>query len=152
MVKLISIWVAVIVLAIAGSLALYAYRSPVYAEMNALKLIPQQEPFTELYFENPSALPAEVIAGKPNYFGFVIHNLEGATTTYPYVVYLKYPSGQEGLIMNGTTTLAENTYKIIGTRFTIASSTDKAEVVVLLPKLNQQIDFYLEQLQLNQVS
>src|ERR1700677_2498708 len=102
------IWGLVLLLVAAGIFAVSTYRTQIYAEMYALKLVPENTPFTELYFENPSSLPQQIIANQPLSFAFTIHNVEGVTTTYPYSAYLQYPYGFKDIFATGTTTLPDN--------------------------------------------
>ena len=131
----------------------------VYAELENLKLIPMQERFTELYFENPSFLPQRAFAGDPISFSFTIHNLEAVSTNYPYNIYFEGSNGQSVVFASSSVTLAENTSKTIDITyiFPIASTTRRIDgnkvilpsvnetgmVVVDLISLNQQIDFLL---------
>ena len=126
----------------------YKYRAAVYAEMNTLKLVPEPERFTELYFTNPAAIPTSTIAGQPMSFAFTIQNLQGVTTTYPYTAYFKNPAGQTIPLARGIVSLADNASTSIPVLYTFPTSTTDGsitgEVVVALPTLNnQRIDFLL---------
>ena len=57
-----AIITGVILLILIGVSAMaYAYRSPLYAQLDAWKLIPKQEHFTELYFVTyPTLAPSNV--------------------------------------------------------------------------------------------
>ena len=114
------------------------------AIQNSLKLIPQPEPFTELYFQNASSLPRSVGAMKQISFSFVISNVEYTTTTYPYEVYFEYPNGRQVNIVSGNVTLSSNTSTTIPVLYTFPTSNLVGRVVVNLPTLNNQaIDFLL---------
>lgn len=125
------------------SLALYVGRDSVYATMQSLKLIPQPERFTELYFDNYLSLPENIEAGKPITFMFTIHNLEGATTTYPYAVYLDESNGVRATLESGFVTLADGESKNITVSSPAPASNVKGKVTVNLIQLDQQIDFLL---------
>jgi hypothetical protein len=111
--------------------------------MNDWKLLPQPEQFTELYFNNYLSLPKTSVAGKPFTFSFTIHNIENATTVYPYAVYFKYPDGARTTLRTGSVTLANDATTTIPITYTFQTSDLHGEVVVALTELNQTIDFIL---------
>ena len=129
----------------------YKYRTSIYGEMNALKLVPESERFTELYFTNPAAIPTSTLVGQTMSFAFTIQNLEGVTTTYPYTSYFEDPTGGTISLAHGIVTLADNASTSIPVSYTfLTSSTSTSnklidgDVVVALPTLGgQQIDFLL---------
>jgi hypothetical protein len=124
-----------------------AVNAAIYNELNALKLIPEPEQFTELYFQNSSNLPRETIANEPISFAFTIHNVESTSTVYPYVVYFQASDGTNTtpvVFTTGLVTLADNASTTITVTHTFASASTTGEVVVDLPSLNDQsIDFLL---------
>ena len=129
---------------LAASFFLYQDKSAVYAELNSLKLIPQPEQFTELYFENSSNLPRSTVAKQPITFSFGIHNVEYATTTYPYEVYFEYPDGSQVDITSGIVTLPNDASTTIPVSYTFSASNLTGMIVVNLPSQdNQSIDFLL---------
>src|ERR1700677_2196121 len=103
--RTIVITLLVIVVVVAGIFFLYQQKTVVYADLNSLKLIPQPERFTELFFQNASDLPRATVAGQPISFAFTIHNVEYATTTYPYEVYFESSDGEQVDFTSGTVTL-----------------------------------------------
>lgn len=134
--------ILVLAIVLVGAFLLYHQKSAVYAGLNSLKLIPQPEQFTELYFENSSALPRATVAKQPISFSFGIHNVEGTSTVYPYEVYFEYPDGSKVNLAAGTVTLPSDASTTISVSHTFSSSNLTGEVVVNLPSLdNQQIDF-----------
>jgi len=136
--------IAILILLAAITAALYAARNVVYAELNDLKLIPQPERFTELYFENSANLPRATIANQSISFSFTIHNLEGVTTTYPYTVYFLYPSGTEATFASSSVMLADGASTTISVIHKFLTSNLTGRVVVDLPSQgDQQIDFLL---------
>ena len=137
------IWGLVFFLFFTGIFGVSVYHNQVYAKMQTLKLIPENPPFTELYFDNSSALPQNIIRHQPFSFSFTIHNLEGATTTYPYSVYLQYVSGAQSVFDSGRVTLSNGAATTISIRHIFNFSAKGPEIVVKLVSLNQQIDFYL---------
>lgn len=137
------IWGAVFALAAVGLFTLVRYQASIYATFVAWELVPKPETFTELYFENPSALPHEIAVDEPFSFAFTIHNLEGATTTYPYQVYLQYPTGEVIPLTGGQSVLANNAVTTITAKGTLHYPNQQFKVVVTLPSKNQHIDFSL---------
>ncbi len=135
--------VATLVVLLAIAIFIYAERGKVYAEMNNLKLVPQNEAFTELYFNDYAALPKNTVAGQPVAFSFTIHNVEGVTTTYPYNVYFAYPNGAKDVFASTSITLASDASSSITIYHTFATSNLEGQVVVDLSNLNQTIDFIL---------
>jgi hypothetical protein len=137
------VWGLVFLIVLIAIPVVFAYRTQIYAELWALKLVPENTAFTELYFENPSSLPQHITANQPLSFAFTIHNVEGITTTYPYSAYLQYPSGLQVVFASGTTTLSSNASTTIDIQHMFYFSNQNPEVVVKLTSLSQQIDFYV---------
>lgn len=140
------ILILVIIVIFVAAVGIYQTRGDIYNEMYNFDLIPKSQPFTELYFEHSSALPAQVVENEPISFSFTIHNVEGATDVYPYVVYFEDASGNKLPISDNTVTLADGASTTIGISYTFAPSPTPivGEVVVNLTSLNQQIDFILQ--------
>src|SRR5262245_27972307 len=63
-----------------------------HAQLEAWKLVPAPERYTELSFDRPETLPVTV-STRPATFRFTIRNLEGTDTTYPYMVEVKTADG-----------------------------------------------------------
>lgn len=125
------------------ALVLYAARASVTTTLNNLKLIPQPEHFTELYFDNPLTLPKSTVAKTPLSFSFTIHNVEGTSTVYPYVAYFEPSTGGEVLLANNAVSVADNETKSVAVSFTPSTSNEIGTVVVELTQLKQEIDFLL---------
>lgn len=122
-----------------GSFA-YIKKDFVYAKMYSWRLIPRPEVFTELYFEDYESIPKSTVINTPFTFEFTIHNLEGATTTYPYIVYFEYPFGKQVVLLRGTFTLADKEYRTIPVSHTFSASDMKGQIVVQLENRNQKIN------------
>jgi len=135
--------IVTLLLVVLVSCAFYVGRGTIYATMQNLKLIPQPERFTELYFDNYLSLPKNTVAGKPIAFIFTIHNLEGVTTTYPYAVYLDEATGTRIIFESGLITLADGESRNITVSFPALTSNLTGKVTVNLTTLNQPIDFLL---------
>jgi hypothetical protein len=122
---------------------LYTFSGSIYNTLNAWDLIPKPEKFTELYFDNASLLPRTTVAGEPISFTFTIHNVEGTTTVYTYIVYFEDQVGGRTIFTGDNIALADGSSTTVNVTHTFAASDEQGEVVVDLPALNQQIDFLL---------
>lgn len=125
-----------------GGFLLFAYqeRTKIYPEMDTLKLIPQQERFTELYFENHTHLPTEVSANTPFTVSFVIHNLEGEDMIYPYNVYVKDSYGTTTL-ESASVMVKDAAYKTITEKYNLKSVNSQKTLFVELPSKHQELHF-----------
>jgi hypothetical protein len=122
----------------------YSLRAPLYNELNALKLIPEPETFTELYFGTYPQSQSQMSVKNHVSFTFVVHNLEGTTTDYAYSVYFVTATATS-TIDQSRVTLANNASTTIAESFTLRSAYQPGEVFVSIPALNQHIDFYIPQ-------
>jgi hypothetical protein len=119
---------------------LYQYKADMYAQMNAWKLIPQPERFTELYFNDSANLPSQVSKGGKVSFSFVIHNLEGKSWDYQYAVYFKFSDGHVINIAQNVVALADGGYKTVNGSY-ISESDNGGGIFVELKNPEQHIDF-----------
>ncbi|MDB5238936.1 MAG: hypothetical protein JWO00_271 [Candidatus Parcubacteria bacterium] len=124
-------------------LLLYIERDLVYAKLKDWKLVPQPEHFTELYFNNYDDLPKRSVKGFTAAFSFTIHNMEGATMTYPYKVYFEYSSGRITPFVEGSITLADGESYATTTTHVFETTDLQGKVIVAIPTLNQEIDSIL---------
>jgi hypothetical protein len=138
--KIITVLLLVAVLAVI-LLGLYYKSGPVYQEFKNLDLIPMPENFTELYFENASALPVSIAKNEPVSFSFTIHNDEGATTAYPYTAYFRNVAGVKTVLKNGDISLGSDASTTVNVSYIFKTAPGTGTVVVDLTSLNQQIDF-----------
>ncbi len=111
--------------------------------LNRLNLIPKQEEFTELYFDDYSKLPKQSVAGQDISFSFTIQNHEGRDVTYPYKVYFEYPSGYKYVIKSGLVTTSNRESKTIWVNHRFGMSNLYGKVVVNLENIDQSIHFLL---------
>ena len=111
--------------------------------MKTLKLLPLPERFTELYFTNSLLLPKEAVTGEPITFSFTIHNLEGATISYPYSVYFVDAAGNKTVFKSSTIVVADGETVSSTISYAFLPSNLKGTVIVDLTQLNQKIDFLL---------
>ena len=112
--------------------------------LSKLNLIPKQEEFTELYFDDYSKLPTQSVAGQDISFSFTIHNLEGKDVTYPYRVYFEYPSGYKYVIKAGQVTASNKESKTILVSHRFGISNLYGKVVVSLDNIDESIHFLLQ--------
>lgn len=132
----------VVCLIVATLYASYVYRDALYRQMDALKLIPRPELFTELYFENHTNLPKQIVKGETISFSFTIHNLEGKDKEYPYVVYFKNDYGTT-TVAQSTAFVKNNEYKTITESYTFKSASEKETLYVELTDKKQELHFAL---------
>lgn len=137
----IAIWV--IVLAILAVLAFWIEGNTHFIKQQLVnvKLIPQPERYTELYFENHLNLPKKSVAGESIRFAFTVHNLEGQKLNYPYVVYFRYEDGSRYVMRRGNISLEHNQSKTTVISYTFNTSDLDGKVVVELVDLKQDINF-----------
>lgn len=120
----------------------YIERENIYSELNNLKLIPQPEKFTELYFENHASLPRQIVKNETISFSFTIHNLEGIDMKYPYVVYFKNNYGTT-TVEDNIIFIKNNEYKTITESYTFKSASAQETLYVELTDQRQQLHFAL---------
>lgn len=121
---------------------LFASKNPEIRKTITLATTHQPETFTELYFENPNSLPAQIEPGKKYSFAFTIHNLENKDMAYPYIVYAV--SGNQKIIFDqNTVNIKKDGYKTISE--IVGPLTDaRTDIVTELTDKNQAIDYWLE--------
>lgn len=136
----ILIFALIVVLAVFD---LYLYRPAIYAELDTLKLIPRPERLTELYLNDSLKLPKTINKGDVVPFSFAVHNLEGKTTTYPYVIYIQSSDGSTIPIDRSSVTLADQTSTTIRESYTFKTASTSAEVFIELTGRNQSLHFVL---------
>jgi hypothetical protein len=122
----------------------YLDRTQISEALSNAKLIRTPAQYTELYFDNAASLPTSTLAGRPIAFSFTIHNVEGAPTVYPYVVYFAYPNGTQLVLAQGTISLPSDASTTVPVAYTFHTSNARGKIVVDLSSLNNQhIDFLL---------
>ncbi len=128
-------------LIVIGAVVLVANKPAVIAQMNDWKLLPQDEPFTELFLNNHLDLPKEIVKGQTVSFSFTIHNLEGKTMTYPYVVYLKTDGGYQIPIAHDSVTVNNKQARTIVESYTFKNADQNVTVFIELSGVNQNLHF-----------
>ena len=138
----------IILISASLTLGLIGLSTFVYENRNSLSafaasLKPQPERFTELYFENHTNLPKNIIIGKANSFSFTIHNLEYEKTAYLYKVYAESEGIKQEFDSNSVT-LNQDESRTITENFVILVPITRPKIVVLLTEKNQSIDFWID--------
>lgn len=133
----------VVFLIVVALYASYVYRPAIYRQLDALKLIPRPERFTELYFENHTNLPKTIVKNETISFSFTIHNMEGKDMEYPYVVYFKNNYGTTTVEKN-TALVKDNEYKTITESYTFKSASAQETLYVELTDQRQELRFALQ--------
>lgn len=107
-------------------------------------LAPRSEPFTALYFENSSHLPAQIVPGEKIDFAFTIANSEGSDRDYSYVVYFENGTNQKRIAVDqGTVAVGSNEKRTLAESYTFKQDHEKEILVVELTDYKQEIRFIL---------
>ena len=124
---------------------LFTHTREIRAMAETYSLIPKEEHFTELYFEDSQILPRVYAPGKTQKLSFTIHNLEGKEMDYAYQVYfipIELSSTSTPLLKvqsmhvpDGGSATKKIAYTLDGKIIT------KGTIVVRLPELSQEIHF-----------
>lgn len=134
-----------VLVAVIAALFLYAYRSEAIAKLNAWKLIPQPEHFTELYLDDyanlAGRLPKSIAPGTTISFSFAIHNLEGRAMKYPYKVSIVGDMPATTTVDTGTIYLPEGAATSTRETYTFRRWYRSATVYIELTQLNQSLHF-----------
>jgi hypothetical protein len=139
-------WISIIAILCVFILA-YVLRAQIYAELDALKIIPEPEHYTELYLNNSEALPKTIVAKQIVPFSFSLHNVMGQSEQYRYRVYGVLAQGKSIAIANGSVILNSGASTTITEVYlfpakNIASSTP-ITIFISLPDFNQDLHFVL---------
>lgn len=130
------------VLAIILFFIFFLDKSFVVSWLNNHKLLPQPEPFTELYFEDHELLPKELEATQEAEFKFTVHNLEYKTVNYEYEVEAISTQSAE-LLDEGSFTLQHDGYKTIGGTVSTQEAQIRTKININLKNKNQSIHFWV---------
>ncbi len=126
------------------ALLLLVLEKPVRQFMAKFHLLPEPEPFTELYFEDHLKLPAKRDnAGKNYQFRFTVHNLEYRERDYLYEV--KEVEGErETRIAEGGFSLKHDKFKTIPVEYGIATGSGRVKIQTCLTDNDQCVHFWME--------
>lgn len=118
------------------------YQGRIITFLSDNKLLPMNEPLTELYFEDYNKLPITGRTGFPYTFRFTIHNMENKPVEYSYNV--TEQSGQVNEVINtGAVNVKDNELKTLENTFTLSSGSAKTKISVNLINKNQEIHFWV---------
>lgn len=113
-----------------------------YGEMKNLKVLPEAERFTELYFPKYDTLPHIAAEDQKIDFSFSIRNLEEDDCNYKYLVY--YESNNSKIsIDSGNVEVRKSEVRTIEESYIFKQKYEEGKVVVELPDKNQRIHFHL---------
>ncbi|MBM3272301.1 hypothetical protein FJY94_03450 [Candidatus Kaiserbacteria bacterium] len=118
---------AAVAFLVAAGIVLVAWLRPVAA----------RESFTELYLDDHVRLMEQVAQGAPLSFSFTIRNLEGATTSYRYRVFVESRMGVRQSIAEDLVTLADGESATIPQMYRIPRSFRDGELIIELPERMQ---------------
>lgn len=119
-----------------------AEKDRAYEILNRWYLIPKEESFTELYFEDQFVIPQELTAGETISFAFTIRNNEGMDKEYPYTIYLQNEN-EAILIGEGIISIKNAEEKTSTFSYTFIKEHEKETMFVALPEQGQKIHFLL---------
>lgn len=119
------------------------FRASFYRTLDSWKLIPHDETFTELYIDNYNDLPMKTVPNQAVPFSFVIHNLEGTSTTYLYQVYAQIGTSSRRLVESGWVPLAKDGFQNINGTYTVGSTTDPTTIYIELPNQALSLHFMI---------
>lgn len=111
-------------------------------------LTPQQEQFTELFFENHGQLPKKIELGKTYPITFTIHNREHETTIYTYEVSFAADGHEQEtktVIDRNTAVLKHDESKTIESLVTVQEPFMRGKITVELVELKQKIHVWVEE-------
>ena len=98
----------------------------------------QNEPLTELYFENVQELPKTYLPGKTQSVTFTIHNMEGGNVRYNYIVL----AGGALVTDSVTPVIADSASDHIKQQFAIRGRSSRVEIEVRLLTTGESIHFW----------
>lgn len=143
-----KILLLIILIVLAGIYANHPFaidKNWVHQKLDALYLIPREEPYTALYFEYYDDLPTKVAAGEMVNFTFTIKNAEGVDKEYPYKVYFKTGDSRKRLAVDASTVSIKNgESQTIARSYTFAQDHAQEILYVELPESGQTIHFILK--------
>jgi hypothetical protein len=112
----------------------------IYRAATKLRLVPQDEHFTEVYFPDAAVLPKIVTRKQPIAFSFVIHNQEGANAVYPYEIFV-IEDGQQASLKKDWVALARGEATTEAFSFTPKGDFHEMTMYVNFPSVQEQLHF-----------
>ena len=145
-----TFWIWMVGATVAIVLLALANQNTIKSGLTQLKLLPEPERFTELYFNDYAAfagkLPKTIAKGETISFSFTIHNLEGKKMNYPYVVYMVDGTFHATTtIQQKAVLLDDNASTTIPVTYTFRSANPPAQetVFISLPDQNLELHFFV---------
>lgn len=115
----------------------------IYSQMDAMMLIPREEPYTALYFEYYDDLPTKVAANETVDFSFTIKNEEGVDREYSYDVYFNNGENRKRIsVGKGTVFIRDGEKMTITELYDFTQDHDK-EILYVELDTGQKIHFIL---------
>jgi hypothetical protein len=130
-----------IFLLIAGS-TLYLFRAEIVKLMDRYDLIPRNESFSELYFDEHLSLPRSLKEDRQLDFSFTIANHEKADRPYRYEV-TYWQANQNEIIVQGEREIKSGESDRIQIAHKLPDAKEQYRIEVRLPESGQAIHFYL---------
>lgn len=138
----IPLFVGVIVVVV-GILIFFNFdRASINNQLALLDLIPQPEKLTELYFDNPTTLPASLPNNHIVSFTFSIHNVETTDYQYSYTVSVD-ANGSRHIMDSGKVLVKDNRFYTKSEAFKLTNSHSRQDVIVEITNKRQSIDFWI---------
>lgn len=109
----------------------------------ANRLLPEEEPFTELYFEDHQKLPLLLEEDQVASASFTIVNRENRQTPYLYEVVKSATNEAARVISSGSATLENDEKRTVRFLYTAATEEAKTRIQVRLRGMDQQIHFWI---------
>ncbi len=126
-------------------LACYYNREKLVAIFHTYKLIPLSERYTELYIGNHDSLPLILEPEQVATASFTIHNKEGQTYSYSYLV-----TGETGaekqIVASGSARIQNNEWISIPFTVQVATTEPKTKYTIALPEKQQSVHFWVNNL------
>ncbi|NTW47947.1 MAG: hypothetical protein HGA48_03340 [Candidatus Yonathbacteria bacterium] len=104
----------------------FFFRHNLYTLADSLLLIPQEETFTALYFEEMPQIQRVSPSQKNISFSFTVENHENTTTTYPYSITATSGDTLYGILTQGELTIEQGQKKTLVQEYTLIDR-DSAE-------------------------
>ncbi|MFA7169680.1 MAG: hypothetical protein WC178_02395 [Candidatus Paceibacterota bacterium] len=121
-------------------------KTVIYSRLNQMNLVPREDNFTTLYFENNAELPQIIAQGEEVSFSFTIYNTEGVDREYDYSVYFQNPSNLKIITVDeGTVFIKNREKKTIFETYTFRQNHEKEVLFVKLFEPKQEIHFTLSE-------
>jgi hypothetical protein len=122
-------------------LTLYEHRAVVYDTLTTY--IPQEEHFTELYFNDPTELPENAEPGETVTFTFTIHSLENTDKNYTFITTFTSKDGRSYPIDERSILITHDEYQVYEESFQLPVDYEQGVVSVTIPEIDQHIHFWL---------